>query len=92
MLGHCLRSYLMVRVSAMQGHTCWTQEISFMLEHDFGLSTSNVELRYKQSNHKTDESQKTYQSVGLFGQLFLLLSLSFIIIMFMTQIPFIGLK
>ena len=33
---------------------------------------SNGDLRGKQSNHKTDESMKIGQSVGLFGQLFLL--------------------
>ena len=32
--------------------------------------TSNGDLRRQQSNHKTDESMKTGQSVGLFGQLF----------------------
>ena len=33
-------------------------------------STSNGDLRRKQSNHKTDESVKIGQSVGLFGLFF----------------------
>ena len=35
------------------------------------IYTSNGDLRRKQSNHKTDESMKIGQSVGFFGQLFL---------------------
>ena len=34
------------------------------------IFTSNGDLRRKQSNHKTDESMKFFQSAGFFGQLF----------------------
>ena len=36
------------------------------------MITSNGDWRRKQSNHKSDQSMKTGQSVGLFGQLLLL--------------------
>ena len=42
------------------------------------MITSNGDLRRKQSNHKTDESMKIGQSVGFFGQLFLLETLLYL--------------
>ena len=38
-------------------------------------NTSNGNLRRKQSNHKSDQSMKSGQSVCLFGQLLLLVML-----------------
>ena len=46
--------------------------------------TSNGDLRRKQSNHKTDESMKTDQSVGLFAWLFLLVTLLYLNVFYMV--------
>ena len=47
-------------------------QIEFMMAHAGQIEfsyTSNGDSCCKLSNHKTDESMKTGQSVGLFGQL-----------------------